>query len=199
MLPVFPTCYFGSIEYYRSLCQFEEIQFEAKEHFIKQTARSRCEILGANGVLRLSIPVIKHQGSHTSTDEVLLNDRENWRKNHWKSIESSYASSVYFDYYGTEIKELLFSDTTSLLDFNLAIHNKILSWLDLDITHNLTSDFHDNLPLSLDYRSQNFESSTNSSHSSYTQVFREKNECVSNLSILDLVLNQGPMTRTFLF
>lgn len=198
MLPVFPIGYFGSIEYYRFLCQFKEVQFEAKEHFIKQTARSRCEILGANGILRLSIPVIRQQGSHTSIDKVLLDDRENWRKNHWKSIESAYACSVYFDYYGMEIEELIFSDTTSLLDFNLAIHRKILSWLDLDINYQLTSEFHQNLPVSIDYRYQNFESTANSSHLNYTQVFREKNECVYNLSILDLILNQGPMARTFL-
>lgn len=200
MTPVFPTSYFGSIEYYRSICSFDFVQIEAKEHFVKQTARSRCEILGSNGVLRLSIPVVRNNGSHTSIDEIIIDDRENWRKNHWKSIESAYASSAYFDHYGIEIEKLIFNkDLPYLLDFNQSIHLSILSWLDMEKASRYTTVYELPSETLFDFRSKNFEDHAPSDHNKYTQVFREKNDCIQNLSILDIIMNQGPMARTFLF
>ena len=55
-LPVFPLLYAAPIEYYALMVQFDAILLEKKEHFVKQSFRNRCEIVGANGVLRLSIP-----------------------------------------------------------------------------------------------------------------------------------------------
>ena len=103
MIPVLPTTYFGSIAYFKEVAKHEKVYIEAKEHFPKQSYRNRCDILGADGILTLSIPTKKHSGSKTPTDEVLLSVDENWQKRHWRSIMSAYQSAAFFDYYSIEV------------------------------------------------------------------------------------------------
>ena len=62
-LAVFPTAYFGNIAYFAALAKSISPVIEGKEHFVKQTLRTRCTILGANAIQQLSIPVIRPNGS----------------------------------------------------------------------------------------------------------------------------------------
>jgi len=196
-MDVFPTAYFGSIQYYKMLVASENPVIETKEHFIKQTCRSRCEILGPNGKQTLSVTTKKVNGSKTVMDEMEIIDDE-WRKNHWKSLETAYASSAYFDFYGTEVNELIFNSEKSLLVLNNLIHKRIISWLELPITVEYSQSFVENIDLKNDYRAFDFSSMSNEKHGNYTQVFAEKKDTVHNLSMLDLVFNQGPMARNWI-
>lgn len=80
MTPIFPISYFGSIAYFKELAKYEHVLIECKEHFPKQSYRNRCDILTTDGVLSLSAPVVRHSGSKTPTDEVLLSSEENWKE-----------------------------------------------------------------------------------------------------------------------
>ena len=93
MAQIFPTSYFGNLSYYSALIKESSIVFEAKEHFIKQTFRNRCELLTGNGIQFISIPVLRKNGSKTSIDEVEISYDTDWRKDHWKAIESAYSNS----------------------------------------------------------------------------------------------------------
>ena len=197
MTPVFPTVYFGNLAYYRSLFSLEEIKIESKEHFIKQTFRNRCEILTSNGVQQLSIPVIRKNGSKTVIEEIEISNDTDWRKDHWKAIESAYSNSPYFEHYGNEVKELIYQNETNLLKFNLNIQSRIFSWFQIDIKTSF----------SLDYIIQNVDQRvllnqnrllTLKDTKTYIQVFGDLSDFTSNLSILDALFCQGPMTRKIL-
>ncbi len=86
MPQIFPTSYFGNLSYYSALIKEFSIIFEAKEHFIKQTYRNRCEVLTGNGIQAISIPVIRKNGSKTAIDEVEISNDTDWKKDHWKAI-----------------------------------------------------------------------------------------------------------------
>lgn len=193
-MDLFPTAYFGSIAYFRALVNAKNPIIETKEHFIKQTCRSRCTILGANGIQQLSIPVIRKNGSKTSIDEVEISD-ENWQKIHWKSIESAYASAPYFEAYDREVKALIFQKETNLLKFNQVITEEILSLLDLDFTVNFTEKYSAET-CKKNHLAIDFEAAT--PIKKYIQVFSENSQFHSNLSILDLLFNEGPMARNWL-
>lgn len=195
-MQLFPTAYFGSISYYQRLCGGKDIVIDGKEHFIKQTLRSRCEILGPNGVHTLSIPVIKHSGSKTPTDEVYLAET-NWRKLHWKAIETAYGSAPYFDYYGMEVEELLSSPVSKLIELNTLIHQRICSWLDLEIPFQFADRYLFAHEVDTDLRMTDFNDANNLLMQKYTQVFRSKQNCLLNLSILDLIFNEGPLARNW--
>ena len=197
MIPVFPTVYFGKVAYYRSLFSLQEIKIESKEHFIKQTFRNRCEILTSNGVQQLSIPVIRKNGSKTVIEDVEISNDTDWRKDHWKAIESAYSNSPYFEHYGNEVKKLIYQKETNLLKFNHTIQSAIFSWFDIQIITSFTDEFS---VQEKDFRSNLNQNrlNTNEDLKSYIQVFGDSSQFTSNLSILDALFCQGPMARNLI-
>jgi len=195
MIPILPTSYFGSVAYFKELVKHSSVLIEAKEHFPKQTYRNRCDILGGDGILSLSIPTKKPNGSKTATDEVLLPDEENWRIRHWRAITSAYQSSAYFDYYGMEVEELLFSEEENLLKFNTAITERILKWLYIDIKIETTKEFYPmneaDLRISLVHKDGFQEKQT----APYIQVFPGNESYKESISMLDAIFCEGPMAR----
>jgi hypothetical protein len=191
MAQIFPTSYFGNLSYYAALIQEPSIVIEAKEHFIKQTYRNRCEVLTGNGVQAISIPVIRKNGSKTSIDEVEISNDTDWRKDHWKAIESAYSNSPYFDHYGIEVKELIYNQETNLLKFNENIHQRICLWLGIETQHQFSSEF-------LSSSESTYHFNVNPAIKNYIQVFVDTNSFIPNLSILDAIFCLGPMARKLL-
>lgn len=195
-MQIFPTAYFAPIAYYKAFANADNPVVEVKEHFVKQTIRTRCEVLGPNGKQLLSVPVERINGNKTAIEDLIIVE-DGWRKIHWKTIETAYSSAPFFDYYGIEIKELLMDQSLKkLTDLNDAIHQRILSWLDVQIPSSFTNDFEPYF--STDYRLIKLDSEVDFEQKAYYQVFRNKTDCISNLSILDLILNEGPMARKWL-
>ena len=191
MSAVFPTAYFGSIAYYKRAVSQGEIQWEMHEHYVKQSLRNRMQIVSANGILPLSIPVIKPYGSKTCTKDIRIDHSNPWAKIHFKAIESGYASSPYFDHYASEIQALLFNKTDILVDFNRAIHNQLVSWLELPITLSETTEYKG---IKIEYQGVERDSS-NLEKQAYTQVFQHAQPFHAEVSILDAILCLGPMAR----
>jgi len=92
---IIPTSYFGNIFYYKIIYD-NKFEIEINDFFEKQTIRNRCEILGPNKVLKLTVPCKKEK---TQIKNIKISYSEDWRKIHSKSIEYSYRSSSYFEYY----------------------------------------------------------------------------------------------------
>ena len=195
MPAVFPVAYFGNIDYFRKLIASENTIIETKEHFTKQTVRSRCTILSANGALVLSIPIERKNGSKTSMDDAVLSTETDWRKIHWKAIESAYSSAPYFDYYGPEVHDLIYQTEASLVKFNRAITDRIFEWLDLEKKLTYSSDYISPQE-ALDFRNDEFDDC--SDIRSYTQVFSPTNQFEPNMSILDLIFCEGPLARRWI-
>lgn len=191
---VFPTAYFGSIAYFQALVHEQNVSIEAKEHFVKQTIRTRCSILVSNGLRYLSVPVVKENGNKTPMDRIRISYTENWQNDHWRTIESAYSSAPFFEHYGEEVKTLIFSKEENLMRFNEKITNTILDWLSIEsVTREFTSEFAN---AEHDFRTFPFDNRLDIKK--YTQVFEAENGFIPNLSILDLIMNEGPMARKWL-
>lgn len=198
MEALFPLTYLGPIEYYALMTKYNHIGIERKEHFIKQSFRNRCEIVGANGIQRLSIPTKRKSRERTNYDEVGISREENWNYLHWRALTTSYRSSPYFEYYEAHFEPLFVDPDQTLYEFNLKLLRLILSKLGLDISIEETEDFKKSYELP-DYRAR-FSSKVATRHDfpRYIQVFEERIGFVSNLSILDLLFNEGPESRSYL-
>ncbi len=197
-MTIFPIAYFGSIAYFQEMVKHDAILIEAKEHFPKQTYRNRCDIVSSDGILSLSIPTKKKNGSKTATEDIELSNDENWRIRHWRAINSAYHSAPFFDYYGIEVKEILMNDELNFLNYQINITKRILSWLDLSIEIDTTKEFHS--IKENDYRmnlvgKNNFQ---NIEPSPYIQVFPGENHYKKSLSILDAIFCEGPLARNLI-
>lgn len=196
-MDIFPISYFGSIAYYQALCSNPHSTLDVGEHFIKQTIRTRMEILGPNGKQTLTIPVQRPFGNKTAMKEVRIVE-DGWRKLHIRSLKTAYASSPFYDYYEKEIIELIENEELSLIQFLAKIHLRIIEWLGLPLELNWSMQFVQAKEGDRDFRKTTFDSEGEFNIQPYTQVFAEKKDYVNNLSILDLIFNEGPMARKWI-
>ena len=193
---IFPAFYFGPISYFAELIRAEKFWLEAYEHFPKQTYRNRCYIQGANGKLRLAIPT-RHDGARI-LKEILVSDDYNWQKEHFKSLVSAYKSSPYFEFYEDDLAAVFESKEKYLLDLNLKTIEFISSKLKLDLKLNLTENY-ETVSGELDFRNRfNAKEEPKGEFPEYFQVFDEKFDFMPDLSILDLLFNQGPKSTEYL-
>ncbi len=199
MIPVLPTSYFGSIAWFRRLVEFKSVLIEAKEHFPKQSYRNRCDIVGSEGIISLTVPVTKPQGTKTPTEEILLSNHEDWRIRHWRSIQAAYQSAPFFEYYGPEVHDLLNEPHERLIDLNMTISRRIIQWLDLPVELRPSESFapmtENDDRLVLVHKTSFQETET----APYIQVFPEPEHFRLSVSILDAIFCEGPMARNLLF
>ncbi len=198
------TTYFGPIQYYSKFLMHSQRWIENHEHYIRQTYRNRCNIYGANGILSLSIPVLKDSGHKSKISDIRIDRTKNWKKLHWKGIESAYRHSPFFEFYLDEIRSLFDRDHSFLLDLNTEILRAMLRNLEIVPEFRFTDKYME-FPQdeTVDYRLVIHPAKPGSddpefSCPSYRQVFMEKHGFLPNLSILDLLFNEGPDAGTIL-
>ena len=195
---ILPTSYFGSIFQFAIIVQNHTYHVDGLEHFIKQSFRNRCEIYGANGKLKLIVPLEKWK-NHSLTQEIRISYDENWQLQHWRSIESAYRTSPYFEFYEDDLKPLFFLKESSLLEYNQQVENELKALLQIGTKHQLTSTYEPSAP---DWRKiihpKNDEILEKIDFPNYIQVFESKFGFIPNLSILDLIFNLGPNSKNYL-
>ena len=102
---ILPISYAGPVLYYSLLAKNKSILIEKHENFPKQSIRNRCEIYGANGKIVLSVPVIRGRTHKVRIKDLEISYDTDWQKQHFKSIESAYRHSPYYEYYIDYIAE----------------------------------------------------------------------------------------------
>jgi hypothetical protein len=195
MLTVFPIAFFGNVEYFKELAISSNPIFEVKEHILKGTIRSRCEILSPNGVQQLNIPLFRPNGSKTLIDHVELSAETDWQVKIWRSIKTAYSSAPFFDHYGMEVEELIFQKEKNLCRYTSNITERILEWLSIPVELNFSTEYMENSIIQ-DFRLSDFNSLKEMPF--YQQVFSTGKEFNPNLSILDLIFCEGPMARNWI-
>ncbi len=195
---ILPSSYFGSIFQYALLAKAKEYRVDGFEHFIKQSYRSRCEIYGANGKMSLIVPLKKWK-NHCLTKDILVSYDDNWQILHWRSIESAYRTSPYFEFYEEEVKPLFFLKEERLIEYNRVIEKELCQLIQLPVDFIQTAEYIESSP---DWRQiinpKNKELKEKNLFQSYIQVFESKFEFIPNLSILDLLFNLGPNSKNYL-
>lgn len=190
--PLIIPPYAGNIQYYSLFAHSKEVLLEKNAHYVKQTYRNRCQILTANGVMNLTIPVEKVSGEKMLDKDVKISPTD-WQRVHWTAIESAYNNSPFFLYYEDDIRPMYEKKYDFLLDFNLELQEKLVSLLGLTTDFKLTENYIDSYENDLrEVLSPKYKGDyPNFNPESYYQVFKEKYGFVENLSIYDLLFNMG--------
>ena len=192
--PLLPTAYLAPISYYAILLQHPNCSIELHEHFVKQSIRNRCDIYGANGKLQLTIPKQRKGSDKTIIKEIQISYKQNWQKQHWNAIQSSYSSSPFFEYYQDELQAFFEKEEQLLVDFNQKLQKVILGLLQEGDNTSFTKKFQHEGSFS-DFRNHNWKYKN---LVAYDQVFMEKYGFIPDLSIIDLLFNLGPESSDYL-
>ncbi len=194
---IFRPAYFPNIETFSEMIKSKHIILETNDFFEKQTYRTRCHIYSPNGLLMMNIPIKHQKKEHQFTKDVLLENDFAWQKNHFKTIQNSYRSSPYFEYYEDEIENLYRVKEQFLLDFILKSIELSYKLLQIPFDYQNTETFEKLLPNDFRYLIDAKKEST-AHFKPYTQVFHVKNGFIPNLSILDLLFSEGPNSANHL-
>ena len=196
---IFPSCYNPPISFFYYLLQHQEVIIDLHENFVKQTYRNRCQILSPNGLQNLSIPIVKVK-SKRETIKTAIAYIEKWQKMHWRSLEAAYRSSRYFEYYEDLFYPVFMERKYEFLyELNQELLLLLIKTIGIETKITFSENYLKIYDNAIDYRdkmsskqpfSLNFEK--------YIQVFSDRHEFIPNLSILDLLFNEGPNTINYL-
>ncbi|MCD8435586.1 WbqC family protein [Tenacibaculum dicentrarchi] len=198
-MSLFIPTYFAPISQYAKIYNADSVVFEFDDNYQKQTYRNRCYIYGANGKLSLNIPV-KHliTENRKKSKDTLVDNEIQWQQQHFKSLQSAYKSSPFFEFFEDDIANIFHKKYTYLQDVNIDTHLFIADALQIEDTFSKTAVYEvtPNMP---DYRNLAIaKKGVTIEMDTYIQMFDDKHGFIPNLSILDLLFMEGPNASTFL-
>lgn len=183
--------YFPSISHYIALIQADTVTFEMEDNFQKQTNRNRMYIYSPNGIQLLNVPVKHSAEKHQKFKDVRIENDFGWQKNHFKSLEAAYRTSPFFEYFEDDFRPLFEKKHEFLMDLNLEIFELVNDSLGINVKTKKTIEFFHEVPKFNDFRHLINGKKDTTQIEEYTQVFNEKHGFINNLSILDLLFNEG--------
>ena len=191
-MTLFTTAYFPSISYMARFLSEDAPLIEVWETYRKQTYRNRCRVMTANGVESLTVPVVKVNGNHTMTKDILVSDHAPWQHIHSRCLESAYKAAPYFDHYYDYLRPIFEGRFERLIDLNDAALRAVLRMLKVkkEILH--TTDYIREAGNDLREAFSPKKAIECDSFPEYYQVFGTKFPFAPDLSVLDLVFNEGP-------
>jgi len=197
---VFPMFYLPPVAYFVKINRYKPvILIEREEHFPKQTYRNRANIYSPDGELTLTVPVIRGSKNHTTVKDVKISYDFNWQRLHWQSLEACYRRSAYFEYYEDELIAFYEKKYDHLFDYNEQLLQFILKAIKLKVELAFTETYEAEYSSLEDLRASiNPKKEPGFIQSPYYQVFEERNGFIKNLSIVDLLFNQGPHSINYL-
>lgn len=185
-----PT-YFPSISHFVALANADKVTFEVEDNFQKQTNRNRMYIYSPNGLQLLNIPVKHSHTAHQKFKDTKIEDAFDWQKQHFKSLDAAYRSSPFFEYFEDDIRPVFEKKHTFMMDLNFRILEILSGCLGMDISYSKTEEYFHEVSGVQDFRYLANGKKDKSQFEPYTQVFEDKHGFINNLSILDLLFNEG--------
>ncbi|MAP53377.1 MAG: hypothetical protein CL605_00600 [Altibacter sp.] len=195
---IYPT-YFPCIAQMVAVAQADAVVLELEDNYQKQTYRNRAYIAHNNGRLLLNVPV-KHasDGMRQKTKEVIVENDFNWQKQHWRSIQTAYRTSPFFEFYEDELAPFFTEEVAGLQVHNLRIFLVLCDLLGIETSISTTTEYYKS-PLQRDLRHMvNARREKNYDLETYTQVLEAHHDFLPNLSVLDLLCNEGPNSLSYL-
>ena len=188
--------YFGDIYYYSGFIDLSNIEYLPCKPYQRGLQLNRMRLMGANGPLLLTVPLVGGRAPKQKIRDLQIGYAEPWQRIHWRGIHDNYRKAPWFDDYAPELEQLFQLKEKFLLDLNL----KTAEWclkklkLKLDILSVYEAELgKETAPLVL-----NEPPNEGKDFPIYQQVFSDRHGFVPNLSILDLLLCEGPLAMDYL-
>lgn len=180
------------------MAQSGHITFETGDNFQKQTNRNRMYIYSPNGMQLLNVPIKHSKAAHQKMRDVRLETAFNWQKQHFKSLEAAYRTSPFFEYFEADILPVFEKKQDFLMDLNYQSMEIVANCLGLEFTYDETEEYFFSYTDTTDFRQLINGKKDTSVFEPYLQVFGTKHGFLNNLSILDLLFNEGRHALNYL-
>ncbi len=214
-----PSCYCPPISHLALMMQSDLFIIADNIRFGKSAPISRCRLKATTGMQWLTVPVHSHKQDKPLIRDIRIDNERGWRRKHFRQLEVNYRYAPFFEHYDLFFKQLYDREWTFLLDLNMAFLELICKALQISTKVRLRSEFQldrsgvdgiiqlvhaghadsylcDATDAQFMELTQLRRAGISVSHptelESYSQQF---GEFIPNLSILDLLFNEGPLAR----
>lgn len=190
--------YLGPIDYWAAWLRRPAGQWEAWESFPKQSYRNRCYINSPNGPLKLTVPV--HHQPPRESGRIRISHQRPWQRTHLQALRTSYAQSPFYETIGSGLETIIKNPPPTLWELNRSLALRILHWLRQPEEIPATAAWKAQPPNTKDWREAFHpkKASPVKHFPPYWQNFRHKHGFQANLSIIDLLMNEGPAAGAYL-
>lgn len=209
--------YFDIIKMADVFVIYDEVQYT------KNDWRNRNQIKTPNGLSWLTIPVLQNTLNQKINETVV--SQFNWNKKHWNSITCNYSKAPFYKTLESEFQQLYYSiETQNLSEINQIFIKKIANFLKIETdiidskSLNLVGDKNERLidavkklngthyisgPSAKNYLDVNkFEAESIQvewvDYNGYPEYSQLHGDFKHNVSILDLIFNEGSNSNKFL-
>jgi hypothetical protein len=190
--------YFPSISHFVAIAKADIVTFEMEDNFQKQTNRNRMYIYSPNGIQLLNVPVKHSKEKHQRIKDVRIENDFDWQKQHYKSLEAAYRTSPFFEYFEDDLRPVFEKKHTFLMDLNMETMSIVSKFLGLEFDYDETTEYFHEVKDKTDFRKLINGKKDTAVFESYTQVFGDKHGYLNNLSVLDLLFNEGRYALDYL-
>lgn len=197
---ILPSAYLPSIGHISAIIAAQkdglEVVVDHGEHYIKRSTRNRAQIMTAQGVIDLTVPVKKANRPRQPMSTIKIDNTKKWQHQHWIAILSAYKSSPFFDHYAPYIEPIYGREWSSLTELNKALFTVVLKLLGLKIEVRYSAEYLEAMKGDIDLRPKG--AAMIEEPKPYIQVFEDRQPFAPNLSILDLLFCEGPNASSYL-
>lgn len=187
---ILPLQYFGSVEYWTAIIQGgDQVVIDIGENYVKRSERNRTTILASEGTMQLSVQLAHANRPRQPMRSMVVDYSKRWQHQHLVAIESAYRSSPYYDYYADRITALYEREWHSLVELNLATLDFVCRALRIERPH-IVEQYVVATESDIDLRDKKRGSTFVAEP--YIQVFADRLSFTPNLSIIDLLMCEGP-------
>ncbi len=134
---------------------------------------------------------VKHDSTKANFKDIKIDNQYNWQKNHFKSLEAAYKNSPFYEYFVDDLRPLFEKKHEFMLDLNFEIFKLVNEALGISIPFEKTTEYFHEVTDKTDFRYLVNGKKDKTQIEPYTQVFDDKHGFLNNLSILDLLFNEG--------
>lgn len=192
------SAYLAPVQYYAKLYCYGGALVEQYDHYMKQTYRNRCVIATQAGVQSLVVPVEQAGGGKMLMRDVRISSHGSWQHVHWASLVSAYENSPFFEYYADDFRPFYERRFEFLVDLNEELCLTVCRLLGLEVALQRTSEYVSAGTVGVDdfrdaiHPKRPYADDASFRVQPYYQVFALRNGFLPNLSIVDLLFNEGP-------
>lgn len=177
-LPPFPC-----IEWWAKAVALKKVEIRKSAPYRKNWPLNRYILTGSQGKQTMSIPLVGGRNQKNPFSEVLISFEEDWQSHHWKTMQTLYRRSPFFEYYAPEIEYLYHQKIKNLMSWNKESIQAIQQFLNLDFQIIEVEHLEETAIPKKDVSAFSFIP--------YHQVFEDQLKFQENCSILDLIFCEG--------